>query len=217
MPYSKQIDYLRKIVERDNRELLTAKWDEIRLLMSRKERNLSILAQAKLCNATLKRIRQSADESFNGNVAEAIDDALDKSLLSVHEMESLLRFGPEWGQLLTNDAKPATLYQLEITDKRDGEVYYKVGHTSGNVESRVKKMGICNLTFSVNVHHAIKFREKWCAEAEEKRLHARNASLRYVGAPIMLNGHTEVYMQPLVSPRLKLELCLYSLLGAARY
>lgn len=214
MPYSKQIEELRVAHAKSAQLYLEASISNSDARRNRLSRDEKLLYQAETCNAALSRIKYTAGQ---GDVAQVVDGVLSSSSLTMPEMEAILQFGPEWGKLLTNGPKPSTLYQLEITNRRDGEVYYKVGHTSGSIQSRINGLGICKRTFSVNVHHMIQFREKWCAEAEEKRLHARNEPLRYVGPPIMSNGHTEVYTQPLLSHGLKLELCLYSLLGIARY
>lgn len=214
MPYSKQIEELRAAHAKSAQLYLEASVSNTDARRNRLARDEKLLCQAETCNSALSRIKWVAGQS---DVASVVDGILSSSSLTRLEMESILQFGPEWGKLLTNGTKPSTLYQLEITDRRDGEVYYKVGHTSGNIQSRINGLGICKRTFNINVHHTILFREKWCAEAEEKRLHARNAELRYIGIPFLSNGHTEVYTQPLLNHKLKLELCLYSLLGVARY
>lgn len=214
MPYSKQVEIYQTLVSESSQRFLTASRFNTDALRNRLERDKKLLLQAEICNDAISRIKLTTGD---GDVSDVLDRILFDYSLTIPEMESILQFGPEWGKLLSTDSNSPVLYQLEIIDKRDGEVYYKVGHTGGNVKSRINHLGICKRTFSVNVHHMIQFREKWCAEAEEKRLHARNESLRYVGPPIMSNGHTEVYTQPLLSHGLKLELCLYSLLGVARY
>ena len=220
MPYSKKIEELRAIAEKSyealQEVLANERWSEEDAARKRHDRNVILKWDAHICNTILNNLKRDSDES-GLSVSEIIDSAISQNSFSVEDMETFFRFGPEWGNLLTNGPKSSSLYQLEIIDKRNGEVYYKVGHTSGNVKNRMRGLGICKRTFDVTVHHTILFREKWCAEAEEKRLHARNAELRYVGTPFLSNGHTEVYMQPLLSHRLKLELCLYSLLGVARY
>lgn len=220
MPYSKQIEELRAIAEKSaeylNEVLANERRDEEDAARKRHGRDVFLKWDAHICNTLLKNLKHESDE-LGSSLADAINSALSQNSFSAEDMETFFRFGPEWGNLLTNGPKASSLYQLEIIDKRDGEVYYKVGHTGGNVQNRMKGLGICKRTFDVNVHHTILFREKWCAEAEEKRLHARNDALRYKGSPIMASGHTEVYTQPLLSHSLKLELCLYSLLGVARY
>lgn len=217
MPYSKKVDELRLIEQQSAEVLANAQWDEEDVARNRHLRDTLLKMQAQICNTQLKTLKRESEESFGGNLSLTIDAALSQNAYSADEMETIFRFGPEWGNLLTTDSRGASLYQLEITDRRTGDTYYKVGHTGGSVQARMKSLGICKQTFDVNVHHTILFREKWCAEAEEKRLHARNADHRYMGSPIMSNGHTEVYTQPLVGHKLKLELCLYSLLGVARY
>lgn len=221
MPYSKKIEELQVIAEKSyealQEVLANERWSEEDAARKRHERNVILKIDAQICNTILKNLKRESEESFGGNLADTINAALSQNSFSVGNMETLFRFGHEWGNLLTNGPKASALYQLEIIDKRNGDVYYKVGHTGGNVQNRMKSLGICKRTFDVNVHHTIMFREKWCAEAEEKRQHARNDSLRYKGSPIMTSGHTEVYAQPLLSHSLKLELCLYSLLGVARY
>lgn len=214
MDYSKHIEKLREAQKVSAQLYLEATDHNTDSRRNRLARDEKLLYQAEICDSVLSRIKSVAG---NGDLSAAADVVLTTASLSIPEMEAILQFGPEWGKLLTTGPKASMLYQLEITDKRDGEVYYKVGHTSGKIQTRIAALGICKRTFNVNVHHTILFREKWCAEAEEKRLHARNAALRYTGNPIMSNGHTEVYTQPLVSHKLKLELCLYSLLGIARY
>jgi hypothetical protein len=182
------------------------------------ERAKVLHARAKCCNDLLMRIKSMAG---SGDVSAIVNDMLANSELSVLEMQAVLFHGPEWGNHLYTSAlhhpeKPASLYQIEIIRKSDGEAFYKVGHTGVDLNRRINALGICRKTYTVSVHHSLQFRKKRYAESEEKRIHDQHADLRYTGMPFLDNGHTEVYTQPILSNRLKLEIALYSLLGISR-
>jgi hypothetical protein len=182
------------------------------------ERAQKLHARARRCNDVLMKIKGIAG---SGDISAIVNDMLANSDLSVDEMEAVLWHAPEWGNHLYTSAlhhpeKPASLYQIEILRKSDGEAFYKVGHTGADLNRRINALGICRKTYSVSIHHSFQFRKKRFAEFEEKRIHDNNVHLRYMGAPFLDNGHTEVYSTPLLSNRLLLEISLYSLLGISR-
>jgi hypothetical protein len=190
----------------------------IDLADSKLRRAQQLRARAELCNDVIKRMQFIGKM---GALADATKAILKNDALTPEEMEAILWFAPEWGNHLYSSGahpmeRPAHLYQVEIIRRSDGEAFYKVGHTGGRLDRRITALGICRNTYNVSVHHSIPFRKKRYAESEEKRIHEESASLRYLGTPFLDNGHTEVYSQPILSNRLRLEISLYSLLGISR-
>jgi hypothetical protein len=176
--------------------------------LARIERLQSMIQKAKLCNRVLEQIREDADD---GDVSVVVRRVLDNNELSVEQMGVILLFAPQWSKTLIQDGtisslKSASLYQVEFLRKSDGAVFYKVGHTGRPLKRK----------YSAHVHHQILFAKKHVAAAEEARLHLANMALRYDGEPFLTNGHTEVYTEPLISQKLRLEIALYALLGISR-
>jgi hypothetical protein len=220
--YTNHVESFRKqeAIARDQLSRATEFLDECSadLAESKFNRAQKLRERAELCNDVIHRLQFIGKM---GTLADATKAILSSDALTPDEMEALLWFAPEWGNHLYSSGahpmeKPAYLYQVEIVRHSDGEAFYKVGHTGSRLDRRITALGICRKTYTVNVHHSIPFRKKRYAEAEEKRIHDQNVSLRYLGTPFLDNGHTEVYSQPILSNRLRLEISLYSLLGISR-
>jgi hypothetical protein len=186
--------------------------------LARIERLQSMIQKAKLCNRVLEQIREDADD---GDVSVVVRRVLDNNELSVEQMGVILLFAPQWSKTLIQDGtisslKSASLYQVEFLRKSDGAVFYKVGHTGRPLTTRLSGFKYDKRKYSAHVHHQILFAKKHVAAAEEARLHLANMALRYDGEPFLTNGHTEVYTEPLISQKLRLEIALYALLGISR-
>jgi hypothetical protein len=179
------------------------------------ERLTGLIPRAKLCDAVLERLRNTDD------AASATQAILSSDALTVEEMGAILLFAPQWSKTLlpageVHSLKAASLYQIEFLRKSDGDVFYKIGHTGRQLTSRLSGFKYDKRLYSASIHHQILFVKKHVAAAEEARLHMANTALRYTGEPFMTNGHTEVYTEPLISHKLRLELSLYALLGISR-
>jgi hypothetical protein len=220
--YSNNLEFFRKqeVLARDQYSRASAFLDgcSADLAASKLFRAQKLRERAELCNDVIERLHFTGKM---GSLADAAKAVLSSNSLTPDEMEAVMYFAPEWGNHLHSQGmhpqeKPASLYQIEIVRRSDQETFYKVGHTSVNLQKRIAALGICRKTYTVSVHHSISFRKKRYAEAEEKRIHDQNAEHRYLGAPFLDNGHTEVYSQPIMDNRLRLEISLYSLLGISR-
>lgn len=203
--------YFDKVEELENSLTLAHRQVDIERL-----HNLSLKAQ--LCNRVIEQIRH---EARNSDVAAIARRVLDNNELAIEQMGAILFFAPQWSTTLmnygdTSALRAASLYQVEFIRRSDGAVFYKVGHTGRPVTTRLSGFKYDKRKFSANVHHQILFAKKHVAAAEEARLHLANTALRYDGEPFLTNGHTEVYTEPLLRPRLRLEISLYALLGISR-
>jgi hypothetical protein len=181
------------------------------------ERLTGLIPKAKLCDDVLERLRFIG----KGDLASATQAILSSDALTVEEMGAILLFAPQWSKTLlpageVHSLKAASLYQVEFIRKSDGAVFYKIGHTGRQLTTRLSGFKYDKWKYSASVHHQILFVKKHVAAAEEARLHLANTALRYDGEPFLTNGHTEVYTEPLISYKLRLEISLYALLGLSR-
>jgi hypothetical protein len=179
------------------------------------DRLKGLIPKAKLCDDVLERLRNTDD------IASATQEMLASNSLTVKEMGAVLLFAPQWSKTLVSfgniaSCKAASLYQIEFVRHEDGAAFYKIGHTGRYLTERMSAFKYDKRQYAANIHHQILFTKKHIAAAEEARLHLANASLRYEGEPFLMNGHTEVYTEPLISHKLRLEISLYSLLGISR-
>ena len=87
--------------------------------------------------------------------------------------------------------KAAVLYQFRL-GLPDGQILYKVGITNRKPKQRAITMGI-KRGVKVELTHAVRFVSGRDARMAERCLHRRFADKRYVGAPVMVNGNTEVF------------------------
>lgn len=182
------------------------------------ERLTGLIPKAQLCNRVIETIRS---EARDGAVSVVAQRMIDNNELSIEQMGAILLFAPQWSKTLltygeVSSLKAASLYQVEFIRKADGAVFYKVGHTGRQLTTRLSGFKYDKRLYTASVHHQILFVKKHVAAAEEARLHLANADLRYTGEPFLTNGHTEVYTEPLVSHKLRLEISLYALLGISR-
>jgi hypothetical protein len=97
-----------------------------------------------------------------------------------------------------NPDKAAYLYQIRL-DFKFGTTLWKVGITNRDVKWRIRNMGIPK-SVSHEVTHAIRFESGHDAISEEKRLHLKGhaAKIHYKGSPLLLNGNTELFYEPLL-------------------
>jgi hypothetical protein len=182
------------------------------------ERLHSLSIKAQLCTRVIEQIRHEAKDS---DISIVVKRVLDNNELSIAQMGAVLMFAPQWSKTLVVDGdvsslRAASLYQVEFIRKSDGEVFYKVGHTGRPVTTRLTGFKYDKRKYSASVHHQILFAKKHVAASEEARLHLANTASRYDGEPFLTNGHTEVYTEPLINPKLRLEISLYALLGISR-
>lgn len=182
------------------------------------ERLNGLIYKARLCNNVVNHVRHQSvicgmDKTYFVKQLLGMDH-----LLSITQMEAILLFAPQWSTILSpaGELKAASLYQVEFIRKSDGAVFYKVGHTGRPLTTRLSGLKYDKRKYTASVHHQILFKKKHVAAAEEARLHLANTALRYDGEPFLTNGHTEVYVEPLISPKLRLEISLYALLGISR-
>lgn len=95
-------------------------------------------------------------------------------------------------------AKPGTLYLLKIT-LQDGTVLWKIGITNRKISRRMASMGIprnvkCEVSCTVVFDSGLEARE-----TEQKLLRrGRELGLQYTGDPILKNGNTELFLEPLI-------------------
>lgn len=166
----------------------------------------------------LEQIREDAKYC---DISVVVRRMLDTNELSIAQMGTILLFAPQWSKTLlpfgeVSSLSAASLYQIEFIRKSDRAVFYKVGHTGRAVTTRLSGLKYDKRQYIANIHHQILFSKKHVAAAEEARLHIANSELRYTGEPFLTKGHTEVYTEPLISPKLRLEISLYALLGISR-
>lgn len=187
-------------------------------ILSTLERLQGLDIKAKLCNDVLERIRFVGKM---GDIKSAAHALLSQNAFTIAEMGAILLFAPQWSETLRpwgeiSSLKAASLYQVEFMRKSDGAVFYKIGHTGRQLTTRLSGFKYDKRLYTASVHHQILFAKKHVAAAEEARLHLANSALRYTGEPFLTNGHTEVYTEPLISHKLRLEISLYALLGLSR-
>jgi hypothetical protein len=218
--YSDKIEELEKslaLAQEDLAAVIEAR-RSINASLNLVDRLNGLIPKAKLCNDVLQRLHFIGKM---GDVASATQAILSKDALTVEEMGTILLFAPQWSKTLlpageVHSLKAASLYQVEFIRKSDGAVFYKIGHTGRQLTTRLSGFKYDKRKYSASVHHQILFVKKHVAAAEEARLHLANTALRYEGEPFLTNGHTEVYTEPLISYKLRLEISLYALLGISR-
>jgi hypothetical protein len=182
------------------------------------DRLTGLIPKAKLCSDVLQRMQLIGKME---DLASATQSILVKDVLTVEEMGAILLFAPQWSKTLlpfweASSLSAASLYQIEFIRKSDRAVFYKVGHTGRPITTRLSGLKYDKRQYIASIHHQILFAKKHVAASEEARLHLANTALRYDGEPFLTNGHTEVYTEPLISQKLRLEISLYALLGISR-
>jgi hypothetical protein len=218
--YSEKIDALEKSLAQAQEDLASGSEHHrsINASLNLVDRLTGLIQKAKICDDVLERLRFIGKM---GDLASATQSILSRDVLTVEEMGAVLLFAPQWSKTLvpwgeTSSLKAASLYQVEFVRRSDSATFYKVGHTGRQLTTRLSGLKYDKRLYSASVHHQILFAKKHIAAAEEARLHLGNESLRYTGEPFLANGHTEVYTEPLLSHKLRLEIALYALLGISR-
>lgn len=97
----------------------------------------------------------------------------------------------EYGASGFREDKAAVLYQFRLT-LPDGQIVYKVGITNRKPKQRRITMGI-QRGVKAELTHTVSFALGRDARMEERRLHRHFSDKRYTGAPVMVNGNTEVF------------------------
>ena len=103
----------------------------------------------------------------------------------------------EYGYCGFREDKPAVLYQFRI-ETADNQILYKIGITNRKPKQRMVTLGIKKGT-KIELEKFVRFVNGRAARAAEKAVHTHLEQYRYIGAPIMKNGNTEIFTKGILS------------------